>query len=88
MNEFFQFTESFQPHWALGITQPLKEMSIRSIEIMFLGSKMRPVRMADKLTAMCEQIVLQCAIFNISQPYRPPRPVTRIAFVFYFFINR
>jgi hypothetical protein len=41
---------------------------------MFLGSKVRPVRGADNLTAISEPIVL-----NISQPYRPPRTVTVIA---------
>jgi hypothetical protein len=37
---------------------------------MFLGSRVRPVRKADNLTAICEPIV---KILNISQPYRPPR---------------
>jgi hypothetical protein len=42
---------------ALGFTRPLTEMSSRSRKIMFLESKVRPVRMADKLTAICEPIV-------------------------------
>jgi hypothetical protein len=46
---------------------------------MFLGSKVRPVRRADNLTAVCEPLSIQCAILNISQPYRPPLPVTEIA---------
>jgi hypothetical protein len=28
----------------------------------------------------------QCGILNISQPYRPPQPVKRIAFLFLFYI--
>jgi hypothetical protein len=52
-------------------------MSTRNIKIiMFLGSKVRLVRGADNLTAIYEPIVWQCGILNISQPYRPPRPVT------------
>jgi hypothetical protein len=44
-----------------GCTRPwdfLTEMSIRNIKIiMFLGSKVRRVRKADNLTAICEPIV-------------------------------
>jgi hypothetical protein len=49
---------TFLPHYALGFTQPLTYMKIRSIQIMFLGSKVLPVRRSDKLTAVCEPIVL------------------------------
>jgi hypothetical protein len=42
---------------ALESTQLLTEMSTRSRKLMFLGSKARPVRRADNLTAICEPIV-------------------------------
>jgi hypothetical protein len=39
-------------------TQSLTEMSTRNRKIiMFLGSKVRPVRRADNVTAICEPIV-------------------------------
>jgi hypothetical protein len=31
------------------------------------------------------QLSRQCEILNISQPYRPPRPVTRIALLYFYF---
>jgi hypothetical protein len=49
---------------------------------MFLGSKVRLVRRADNLMSRLSR---QCGILNISQPYRPPRPVTGIASVYFFF---
>jgi hypothetical protein len=46
-------------------------------EIMFLGSKVRPVREAS-----VSRFSRQSWILNIWQPYRPPRPVTGTALLF------
>jgi hypothetical protein len=54
LNEFSQFTSSFRPLSTLGFTQPLTEMSTRSREIMFVGSRARPVLRADNLAVICE----------------------------------
>jgi hypothetical protein len=40
-----------------GRTRSLTEMSTRNTIIMFLGSKVRRVRRADTLAAICEPIV-------------------------------
>jgi hypothetical protein len=50
---------------------------------MLLGSKVRPVRGAENLTAIYEPLSGQCGIINISQPYRPSRPVTGISLIFF-----
>jgi hypothetical protein len=44
--------------FSYDVTQPLTEMNIRNIKIiMFLGSKVRWLRRADNLAAICEPIV-------------------------------
>jgi hypothetical protein len=48
---------------------------------MFLGSKARPVRGADNLTAICLES-RQFAILNILIPYRTPWLVTGIALLY------
>jgi hypothetical protein len=53
---------------ALGSTQPLAEMSTRTIP----GGKGVPARKADKLTAICEQTVYRkYGSLDVSQPYGP-----------------
>jgi hypothetical protein len=51
--DFFGLPNPFSRTMALGLTQPLTEMSTRSIP----GGKGRPARKADNLTAICEPIV-------------------------------
>jgi hypothetical protein len=48
---------------------------------MFLGSIAQPVRRA------VSRLSTQCGIFNTSQPYRPPRPVTWVGLPFFTFTS-
>jgi hypothetical protein len=58
-NKFIEFVDIFNLlYLILEFNQPLTELGTRNIKIiMFLGSKVRPVRRADNITAICEPIV-------------------------------
>jgi hypothetical protein len=53
INEFFHFPNPSNLSMALGFIQPLTQINTRSRKIMFLRSRARPARKADKLTAIC-----------------------------------
>jgi hypothetical protein len=48
----FSIDKFFQPHYGVGLIQPLTEMSIRNIP----GHKELPKSKADNLTAICEPV--------------------------------
>jgi hypothetical protein len=76
---FFQLTQSFKPHKALGFTQPLREMS--TIKYFWGVERGRCIRLTISLPSV--SMVIQCGLFNTLHPYRPPQSVMGIAFFFY-----
>jgi hypothetical protein len=56
-----------------------------SLEKIFLGSRLQPVRKADNLPPSMSRLSRQCEILNISQPFRTPQPVKGIGLLFYFY---
>jgi hypothetical protein len=63
---------------APGPIQPHIETSIENLP----DGKRRPEREADNLSPSVSGLSRQCGILDISQRYRPPRPVMGIALLY------
>jgi hypothetical protein len=71
---------------ALGprFNEPLTEMSTRDRYNKYSwGVENGWCMRLDNLTNILSELSRQCGNLNISQPYRPPLPVTGIALLFY-----
>jgi hypothetical protein len=51
---------------------------------MFLGSRACQVREADRTLNSVRRLSKKYGILSISQPYRTPRPVTEVDFIYFF----
>jgi hypothetical protein len=72
------------PSGRMGFTQPLTEISTGNIKKKnFWGVKYGWCVGLKTLPPPMSRLSRQCGILNISQSYRPPRPVTGIALLFY-----
>jgi hypothetical protein len=74
------FVQSFQPHYGSGVGSGFNRNERQESS----WGKAWPPPKADNLLAFVSRLSRKCEIFNVSQPYRPPRPIIQIALLFFF----
>jgi hypothetical protein len=76
---FFNLPNPSSCTMVLGFTQPLTEMSTRSLS----GGKVQLAHKADNLSSV-SRLSRKCQILNILQPNTPPQSVAALALIFIF----
>jgi hypothetical protein len=79
---FFNLPNPFSRTMAPGFTHPLTELSIRNIP----GKCGRRIRLTNPSPSVI-RLFRQFRSFDVSQPYRPSRPVTGTALLFFFVLR-
>jgi hypothetical protein len=77
---FFQVTKSFQLHCGPGVYTSCNRNEYQKI---FLGEKRSQFIRLKTLPPSVSHLSRKCGILDISQPFRPPWPVTGIALVYF-----